>query len=149
MMTARLHRRHDMHGFTLIELMITVAIIAIMAAIALPSYQFAMVKSRRAQGRTAIFEVMLQQERFMTQNNVYAVFDGTSKIFKTFSGDNNTSNTYDITAVACSATDPVSECIKVVATPKPAGADPACGVLSMTSNGLKQSGSNELSVCWP
>ena len=49
------------HGFTLIELMIVVAIVAILASIAYPSYKDSVLKSRRAEARTALSELLQQQ----------------------------------------------------------------------------------------
>ena len=63
-----------MRGFTLIELMITVAIVGILASIAYPSYIESVRKGRRAEARAALTELMQQQERFMTQNNTYRAF---------------------------------------------------------------------------
>jgi type IV pilus assembly protein PilE len=59
-------------GFTLIELMIVVAVIAILAAIALPSYQNSVRKSRRADAKTALLDLAARQERFYTINNAYS-----------------------------------------------------------------------------
>ena len=59
-------------GFTLIELMITVAVIAILAAIAFPSYQDSLRKSRRTDGKNALTQAMANMERYYTENNTYA-----------------------------------------------------------------------------
>ena len=59
-------------GFTLIELMITVAIIAILAAIAFPSYQDSLRKSRRTDGKNALTQAMAIMERYYTERNTYA-----------------------------------------------------------------------------
>ena len=75
--------------------MIVVAVIGILAAIAYPSYTESILKGKRAQARTALAELMQQQERYMTQNNTYLAFtsvqDGTTTPanvpFKAFSGD--------------------------------------------------------------
>jgi type IV pilus assembly protein PilE len=59
-------------GFTLIELMITVAVVAILAAIAIPSYQNQVRKSRRAQAKADLVELAQVMERFRTVNNTYS-----------------------------------------------------------------------------
>ena len=63
---------HIPKGFTLIELMVTVAIVAILAVIAYPSYQDYVRKSRMADGKAAILDVQLAQERFRANCPSYA-----------------------------------------------------------------------------
>lgn len=64
---------HRLRGFTLIELMITVAIVAILAAIAYPSYQEYVRKSRRVDAKNALLDVASRQERYYSVNNKYAL----------------------------------------------------------------------------
>lgn len=59
-------------GFTLIELMITVAIIAIIAAIAYPSYQEQVRKTRRANAQADLLELSSYMERFYSESFTYA-----------------------------------------------------------------------------
>jgi type IV pilus assembly protein PilE len=59
-------------GFTLVELMIVVAVVAILAAVALPSYQSYVLKSRRADAWSLIQSVQLAQERHRLSNPTYA-----------------------------------------------------------------------------
>ncbi len=58
-------------GFTLIELMIAVMIIGILAAVAYPSYQDSINKSRRAEGKSALLKAAQVLERWYTDNNTY------------------------------------------------------------------------------
>jgi type IV pilus assembly protein PilE len=58
-------------GFTLIELMITVAIIAVLAMVALPAYQDQVRKSRRADAINALAAIQQAQERFRANNTSY------------------------------------------------------------------------------
>jgi type IV pilus assembly protein PilE len=56
-------------GFTLIELMITLAVLAIVVAIAIPSYQSYMMKTRRADAKLALTQAAQILERYHTNNN--------------------------------------------------------------------------------
>src|SRR5215475_717584 len=59
-------------GFTLIELMITIAIASMLLAIVIPSYQSQVRKSRRTEARTAILDLATREERFLTNSNQYS-----------------------------------------------------------------------------
>lgn len=58
-------------GFTLIELMIVVAIIGIIAAIAYPSYQDQVTKTRRMDAQGALSSFASAMERYYTENGTY------------------------------------------------------------------------------
>lgn len=59
-------------GFTLIELMIAVAIIGILASIALPAYQQYVLRANRADAQAILMETVQYMERWFTTNNSYA-----------------------------------------------------------------------------
>lgn len=67
-MPARSHRR----GFSLIDMMIALATTAIVASVALPSYQQSVRKSRRADAIQALSAVLQAQERWRSQHDTYA-----------------------------------------------------------------------------
>ncbi|MDE2417464.1 MAG: type IV pilin protein [Burkholderiales bacterium] len=143
-------------GFTLIELMIVVAVVGILATIAIPSYQNSILKGKRAEGRAALTELMLQEERYMTQSNSYcafsnsagvtAVVDGCTTVpFKTFSGDSLAQTSYYLSASACTSTT-IKECVVVTATP--VKSDPEAGNLQILSSGTKTCTGSKPSICW-
>jgi type IV pilus assembly protein PilE len=58
-------------GFTLIEVMIVVVIVAILAAVAIPSYQDSVRKTRRADAKEGLMRIAALQERYFFTNNRY------------------------------------------------------------------------------
>jgi type IV pilus assembly protein PilE len=59
-------------GFTLIEMMVTVLVVAILASIAVPSYTNQVRKSRRTDARSALLDAAAREERFFATNNYYS-----------------------------------------------------------------------------
>ena len=59
-------------GFTLIELMVVLAVAAILAAVAFPSYKGQVAKGRRADGKQALVDLAQKLERFYTERGTFA-----------------------------------------------------------------------------
>lgn len=59
-------------GFTLIELMVVIAIVGILAGFAYPSYMDSVTRSRRADGKVALLNLAQRIERYYSENNTYA-----------------------------------------------------------------------------
>ena len=66
--------RRWQHGFTLIELMITVAIVAILAAVAYPSYTSHVKKSNRRAAQAQMLDIANRQQQFLLANRAYATY---------------------------------------------------------------------------
>jgi type IV pilus assembly protein PilE len=59
-------------GFTLVELMVTITIAAVLLSIAVPSYTAQIRKSRRTEARTAVLDLATREERYFSVNNSYS-----------------------------------------------------------------------------
>ena len=125
-------------GVTLIELMITVGIVAILAAIAYPSYQAQIRKSHRTEGKSELMQIAQQLERCYTTSNTYAGCASVALPRNTHSGY------YQITAPTQSDT-----LYTLNAAPQGAQAgDTTCGTLTLDQSGTKGSASADPTVCW-
>ena len=65
-------RRVRQSGFTLIELMITTAIVAILAAVAYPSYTRYIVRSNRTAAQAQMMDIANREQQFLLANRAYA-----------------------------------------------------------------------------
>ncbi|HEY3809362.1 MAG TPA: type IV pilin protein [Steroidobacteraceae bacterium] len=59
-------------GFTLVELMITMVVAAILISVALPSYLYEVRKSRRTEAKTVLMDLAAREERYFNTNNAYS-----------------------------------------------------------------------------
>lgn len=64
------------HGFTLMELMVTVAILAVVASIAIPAYNGYITTAKMSEAHNALAELKLAEEEYYLENNTY--FSGIS-----------------------------------------------------------------------
>src|SRR5690606_16381268 len=117
-------------GFTLIELMVVVAIVAILVSIALPSYQESVRKGRRGQAKADLVDVAQQAERYRTVNSTYGGFTLTNT---------NSPATGDVAYVLAMNVAEGGGTFTATATPVAgtAQADARCGVLTINQAGSR------------
>jgi len=131
-------------GFTLIEVMIVVAIVAILATIALPSYQDSVRKSRRADAVLALQRIQIEQEKFRAECPSYATGFDTARVCNANTPANNrlalaTSSsdgyyTLNLPPVANAATQYTATATAVTGTSQ--ASDAGCTVLTLAVDGL-------------
>jgi|SRR5450830_835259 len=144
-------------GFSLIELLVALVILAVLTAQAMPAYQQHIIRTRRSEAQSALLKLMMQQERFHTQNNRYIAFSAGStepeaRHFQWWSGAKPQTSAYEIEGRACDG-ELIKECVQIVATPGTAQVDTNfsdrdCLALTLTSTGLRLA-SGPASRCWP
>ncbi|MCL1532320.1 prepilin-type N-terminal cleavage/methylation domain-containing protein [Xanthomonas nasturtii] len=125
-------------GFTLLELMIVVAIVAILAAIATAGYSPYVIKSRRAAAASCLLERAQLMERYYTTRLTYAGAPAPAAC-------DELTNFYGIQFFA----DPTARAYVIQAVPTARQSDAKCGTLSIDQKGARgASGTDGPSKCW-
>lgn len=142
-------------GFTLIELMVTVAIIAILAAVAYPSYKDSVDRSRRSDAKAVLLENAQWLERQYTISNAYNKLGDSGGT--TINNDQlpvkeapkNGNKTYDI---KFKTDEPTATSFVLEAQPKGSMSDDKCGTLTLSQTGERDIKNQATGVtkeqCW-
>lgn len=118
-------------GFSLIELMIAVAIVGVLASIVFPSYRQYVIESRRSEAMAMLLQVMQQQERFYTEELSYT----TNLTQLGFSANPpSEGGNYAIRAAQCGS-DPLNRCVLLTAVAQ--GDQAGDGNMTLNSRGVR------------
>jgi len=120
------HRR----GFTLIELMIAVVIVAILAAVAIPSYQQYVIRGKRAAAQAQMLDIANRQQQYFLDKRTYAT-KAQLQDFYSLPSDVAASYTYDIELTT-------SGLPGYTITFSPTGSQSSDGALTLNSAGVKE-----------
>ena len=133
-------------GFTLIEIMIAVVVVAILTVVALPIYNGFVLQSHRSVAINAILDLASREARYFTTNNAYT--NDMTKLGYAASPQpvpNSSDHYYDL-SVSSPATATTSFSLKAV----PAGnqANDSCGNYTYSDLGIKGISSGTVHDCW-
>lgn len=125
-------KRSIQRGFTLIEVMVVVAIVGILAAIAYPSYQEYVRRTARADAQADLMELAQMAERFFTLNNQYAADRAGAAFPLAFNQSPRSGGArYNIDIAF-----PTADTYTLRAVPTAAQAADVCGTLSLDQRGI-------------
>lgn len=150
---------HSTRGLTLIELVITVAIIGILAAIAYPSYQDYARRSNRAVAKTTLLEVQSRQDSYFSDRKRYATdltdltYPAATTFFLLNTGDTaaDDASKTAIYSITIGNLQPAAEPTRYTLTATPINlqaADTKCGALTLRSTGRKTAQGTGGADCW-
>lgn len=141
----KLHSKSNT-GFTLIEVMIVVAIVGILVAIALPNYVEYVRRSKRADAKAVLLENAQILERQMSIVNKYNSDPTNAPITVSPAGATGTTINYNVTVAYGPGVNATSYTLS--AAPANAMALDSCGTFTLTNTGLRTVSSGTVEECW-
>ncbi len=132
-----------LRGFTLIELMIVVAIVGILTAVALPSYQNYVRDSNRAAAKAILYENAQFMEQFYTENSRYDQDLATNAVAIPIAQSPRTGAAQYVISLQAVA----NATFTLQAVPAGSMVGDACGTLTLANTGLQGAGGN-VANCW-
>lgn len=147
-MRSNARRKPGQRGFTLIEILIVVAIVAILAAVALPAYTNQIRKSRRGDAKSNLLDMAAREERYNTVNFVYTL--SATALGYTADPVPVPSSTTMYYQVKVQSLGPGSTSYVLIATPQGDQVNDSCGSFTLTDLGVQALSGNTSSVadCW-
>jgi type IV pilus assembly protein PilE len=135
-----------MQGFTIVEILVALAIVALLASFALPAYRDSTLRAGRADGKAALMQVASDQERFYSNNFSYstnAVPLAATPAATLTSRDGN----YVISVAAC-AGGAIANCFVASAAPQGSQVADTCGTLTINQLGVRAASGGSVEDCW-
>ena len=131
------------HGFTLVELLVAVAIVGILTAVALPSYQNYVRDTNRGVAKAILYENAQFMEQFYTENNRYDQdLAGNAIVLPLIQSPRTGAIQYQISLQAIANTT-----FTLQAVPVGSMVGDVCGTLTLTNTGLQGAG-GDVAACW-
>lgn len=139
-------KRAAERGFTLMEIMITVIIIGILAAVAIPTYQEYVRQGQRSEGAAYAMQLATAQERFFTMRNTYTT-TATDLSMNDFSGASASMSSWTY-AITAGTTGDIATSFMVTGTNSHTD-DAKCTEIAIDQTGSKTyTGSGSSKDCW-
>jgi type IV pilus assembly protein PilE len=135
-------------GFSLIELLIAMAIMGVLVAIAMPVYTNSVIRSNRAEAKNELMQVAAEQERFFSSNNTYSDDATPLRTPNVADRDRTTTNAWYLISVAACAGGAITNCFIATATPQGTQLADVCTTLTITSTGVRGATGSTVDDCW-
>ena len=130
--------KRSLRGFTLIELLIVITIVAILAAVAVPTYHEYIKRSYRSEAQAYLMTIAARQQQFLLDTRGFSVVSLDSIV----SQPKNVASAYTVTMATEGGPPPT---FTLTATPTTAQASEKCGALTLDQTGTKTAA---VAGCW-